>query len=347
MGVGHMNFFEVNECGLYRNQDTDTHGLEMAETFAAIYGWVGALDFQDTLPWFNRPGSPKMYCRDVYHDEDKTGDYLFVLWKSDTDSTGSLWGAPLDQSIGKGQVVKLGDRVRGTKMAWGRPCYYWVIPSEDTVISIKFENSVCDSFLFQDWVSACITNKVEYPNKRKEKTEAGHIRLSFTDGTESEALRFRYGFNVSLRTLATGTSALGELAKKVTHLVRRETVKLPTIKDDSAQWLKWFSKDIPFLKSKDETRKIEISAEARPSVAEMREIIGRHARQDRKRNDWDRVGFKTDDGITWVDTYRVRSSVEAVPKSGIFGAAELYDVLAEERDSCLAALKGVRSRHVA
>ncbi len=41
MNVGHLNFFKVNKCGLYKVNDDNTYGLELSETFDLIQDWVG------------------------------------------------------------------------------------------------------------------------------------------------------------------------------------------------------------------------------------------------------------------------------------------------------------------
>ncbi len=41
MNIGHLNFFKVNKCGLYKVNDNNTYGLELSETFDLIQDWVG------------------------------------------------------------------------------------------------------------------------------------------------------------------------------------------------------------------------------------------------------------------------------------------------------------------
>ncbi|MFZ8552772.1 hypothetical protein, partial [Klebsiella pneumoniae] len=93
-------------------------------------------------------------------------------------STGSLLGASEDGEIGSSSVVKYTNSYRGKKVIWGRPCFYWVIPELETIVSIKFDHSICDSELFQDYVHSSITNRVKHSKRVKNKTEKGYIRLS-------------------------------------------------------------------------------------------------------------------------------------------------------------------------
>ncbi|MCF2784758.1 hypothetical protein, partial [Klebsiella pneumoniae] len=86
MNIGHLNFFKVNKCGLYKVNDNNTYGLELSETFDLIQDWVGTKSLALTIPWDpkEKPNRSKCYCKDIYKDEN-TGDFLIMLWKSDTD----------------------------------------------------------------------------------------------------------------------------------------------------------------------------------------------------------------------------------------------------------------------
>jgi hypothetical protein len=323
---GHMNFFTVTQCGLYRNDSMKEHGLDMPETFKLIADWVAGKSLASTIPWNpeDRMIGTNCYCHDIYKCE-STGDYVFVLWKSDVDTKGSMWGAQEDQPTGEGKVVEYTNAYRGKKVIWGRPCYYWIIPSLNTVVSIKFDHSVCDSNLFQEWISASITNRVTHPNKRKEQTEQGYARLHFTDGTQNSSLRFRYGFDMGLISMDSSDGRLKELASKITHVIKRETIALQP-KDERAGWVKMFD-NVPYLATKNRSvkRQIEIKAEAQPTPKEVEEIIHKFARENRRPNEWDNIGFVAGDQTLWVDRYRLRNTVEYNYTKGVISAVELFE----------------------
>lgn len=343
--TGHMNFFDVEQCGLFKNGTEKSFGLDMAETFQLIANWVGERPMSDTLPWemSKRVDGVKCFCHDIYKCED-TGDFLFVLWKSGTDSNGSLLGAEEDKSAGESAVIEYTNAYKGKSLIWGRPCYYWVIPSLKTIVSIKFEHSVCDSQLFQDWVSACVVNRIQHPNKRKEYTDRNFARLYFTDGTQDSATRFRYSFNMGLKSLDTANAKLRELASKITHIIKRETIEVRP-KDERSQWVKRFD-TIPYLapKKKSIKRQIEIKAEARPTAAEVKEIIERFAQENRKQGDWDNVGFETEtSGTVWVDRYRMKSSVNFDLKKNVIPALDLFERLNARRKEHLLPIERANS----
>ncbi|MDJ0030963.1 hypothetical protein [Pantoea ananatis] len=336
MKTGYMTFFSVNKCGLYKVSDENSYGCELSETFSLISEWVKGKSLSSTMPWDE--GSKKhfanCYCQDIYKDE-ASGDYLLVLWKSDSDNTGSLWGAPEDGKLGSGSVIKYASEVKGKKVIWGRPCYYWVIPEFDTVVSLKFDNSLCDSGLFQEYVESAICNRAKHPDRTVEKTEKGFARISFNEGEES--YKFRYTFNMKLKSVDTANAELIKIVPKITHIIKRETIKINP-KNERSDWVNTFNSLLPFVSSKAKARKrnIEIKAEAKPSIEEVRTIIEAHSSEERDPKAWDNVGFLTDNGVAWVDKYRLRDIIYMpLESSDIFAASDVYKRISEKRKSYL------------
>jgi hypothetical protein len=349
--TGHINFFTVAECGLYKHDDDNAYGLLLPETLKLIEGWVAGKLLGDTLPWDpseSKRGMAKCYCRDLYCD-DGTGDYFFVLWKSDTGTAGSILGAEEQAATGQGKVVEYGDQYRGRKMIWGRPCYYWFIPRLNLIASIKFDHSACDSSLMQEWFTKAITNRVSHPKKKIERTPAGQVRFEFNDRNHP-GRRFAYRFDVRLKLEDTATTQLQNLANSVTHIIRRETIRLDTPNDERARWVRLFDKlDYVNPAPKAKSRQIEVRAEAKPSVAELRAIIEQFSKDDRKPRDWDNVGFVTNEGkLVWVDRYRVHSAVNFNRDEGtVFSAIELFERLSRSRTQLLRLVQNAGSTRVA
>lgn len=339
----HLNFFSMDECGLYKQGDKTAKALGVEETFELIYEWVKGKPMEDTIPWDpkeSKSGLAKCYCHDFYKCEESE-EYVFVLWKSDSDGAGSIWGAQASAQTGSSNVVEYTNNFKSAKkMIWGRPCYYWVIPKLNTVVSIKLDHSVCDSNLFMEWVTKCITNRVAHENKVKSQTETGQIRFEFKDVGELSSQRYSYRFDVRLRSVNTGNAQLSELASRVTHIIRRDTIQLNVGHDDRPAWVKIFD-TVSYVpaKPKAKTRQIEIRAEAKPSAKEIKEIIEKFAREERKRTDWNNVGFMTDKGEVWADKYRLHETVNFNKEaSTVFPAADIHARLTAAKDRVLADL---------
>lgn len=335
---GHINFFKIEKCGLYKTNSNRIYGCNSDETFKLIGEWIKDKPLAATIPWdpSSRSNFSKCYCRDFYRDDD-TGDYLLVLWKSESDNAGTLWGAEEDKQTGTGKVVEYTNNHRGQKVIWGRPCYYWVIPTLDTIASIKFEHSLCDTDLFQEYVHKAITIKVKHPNRKKKTTDGGQIRLFYPN--ENDGSLYRYSFNTHLRSLSTLSAELGALTASITHIIRRDTI-LADVKDERSDWLKTLNKYLrnvsvdPAAKK----RKIEVIAEAQPTEDEVKKIIEEFAKEDRKAKDWNNIGFMDKDRkITWSDRYRLHTSIHlCVNKVEVFDATVLYDQIRLRRDELLA-----------
>jgi hypothetical protein len=333
--IGHMNFFQVNQCGLYKSIDPKSYGCGLEETFSLIQEWVKDRPMSATIPWNAiSKTKPKCYCREIYKDP-TTGDFLVVLWKSETDSAGAIWGAEEDTANGSGAVYEYSNEVQGKKIIWGRPCYYWVIPSMDTVVSIKFDHSLCDSQMFQDYVGECIKNRVQHPNRIKEHTEHGFVRLSLGDADNTQM--YSYKFDVSLRSLNTTNAVLGKMLNKITHLIWRETITV-NANNQRAEWMDKVNKYLPFVSAnpKSKKRNIEIRAEAKPTLQEVKDIIEKYARENRKSSDWENVGFLVDNTITWVDKYRLKDQIAITNMaSRILPAKFLLDQINQHRQTFL------------
>lgn len=339
--TGHINYFNVLACGLYKYNNTNPHGLNLSETFDSIMEWIKDRGLVDPIPWDPNDSSinsPKCYCRDIYKCE-TTGEFLLVLWKSDSDSAGTLYGAREDDLPGRGEVVAYTNNYKGSKVVWGRPCYYWILPDKNLILSIKFDHSVCDSEMMQDWVVRCINNRVKHPGKTKEITQGGFVRIYFPERAGDAPTRFSYRFDTKLCSLNTSSAEMTDLAAKVTHIIRRETVQLKTDPDDRAAWVKVFD-SVPYLKAKPKAkvRQIEVRAEAKPTAQELKTIIEKFARENRGHGEWDNIGFETEAGNTvWVDRYRLRASINIDQKDQkVFTAEALHARLATKRTELLA-----------
>ena len=103
---------------------------------------------------------------------------------------------------------------------------------------------------------------------------------------------------MKLRSLETTHTRVRQIdTKNHAHIVRRETIIINP-NDARADWLKTFSTLVPFVSGKKNTRtrQIEIKAEAKPSLNEVKEIIEKYSSEDREKRLWDNVGFATDKG---------------------------------------------------
>ncbi len=337
---GYLNFFNINECGMYRYGGSVNQGCDIATSFDLIKNWIESREFNDTIPWDPKQKTKtNCYCHEVHKDLE-TGDYLLVLWKSEAQSSGPLLGISIDANGKKQNVIKQSQGTEGKPVIWGSACYYWVIPEVNCVVSIKFENSKCDSAMFQDWVAGCINHRIDVPGTRKVETEKKVTRISFTD-EHGEECKLLYKFDLSLKSLDTSSAKLGELSKKVTHIIRRETVSLKVV-DARAEWVKIFAGlGVPYASHRDNKRKrdVEIKVEAKPTSAEIKDIIEKYSKET-KPGSWSNVGFLTDTGIAWANSYRLTENL-SIEDNGesILDAETLYKTVKANRDRYLSPIK--------
>lgn len=349
---GYINFFKVDLCGLYlfsSKNDNASYGLEIDETFRSIMDWANKRPFSETIPWkpHSRSNVSNCYLKDIYHDEEN-GDYFLVLWKSDSAKEGVM-GAEEDGVMGKGKVYKHSNKIGNKSVIWGRPCYYWICPSLNLVLSIKFNHSMCDAQLFEDYVTYAIKNKVPNPLRKVTHNDKS-ISISFNLKGQSSSLYYR--FKKSLIILKDTTKKLRQIAPNITHMIKRETVIVHS-KDERAEWVKLFD-NLPFLsaRSKSKTRKIEFRVEARPSIQQLEEIIKIDMLESQNtdklntsntvqsvnpsRDEWDNIGFTDGTDTVWLDKYRLKETIRIIGKKNeLIYAAELADAVSKKRNKIL------------
>ncbi|MEX3775413.1 hypothetical protein [Pseudomonas sp. MYb118] len=340
---GYINFFNANKCGLYRHFSETPKGLDLAETFSKLQSWKGGRNFEATNPWDAGRNKNKTacYCHAVHHDKDN-GDYLLVLWKGDSDRHGPLYGITVNADGSIEQAVEQTKTKTNKQMIWGRPCYYWVIPELNIVASIKFDNSRTDSSMFQDWVRGCIDFRVDLPEYKTSSTDHGFKRYEMI-GEDEDKFKYYFQFDLSMKSLSTSSAEMQNLARRVTQIVRRETVSIKEV-DKRKGFASYFKKfTVPFASAEDNSsRKIELRIEAQPTTKEIESIIETHA-TNHDANVWEDVGFILDNKptkIVWASKYRLTEHI-SIEDNGkpVFSAPDIYATIKSSRDRYLAPLK--------
>lgn len=345
--IGSMSFFEIERCGLYKVGSQKVRGLEIGETLEEMAKWKGDRKLSETLPWDPALGKKHIencYLRDIYGDE--TGDYLVVLWKSST-KTGAILGASEDDKVGEGASIKQSSKQGKKNVIWGHPCYYWIIPSLNAIVSIKFNHSMCDAELFREYFVSCINNRIKFDNKVKRTTDSGATKISF-EGENGENLSYR--FHMKLKFIETSLKDLKPLVKEITHIVVRDTITVKS-KDERVDWLKWFNKmgkvlgkDIPDSKLNPNQRKVQTLMESNPTLEEVEYILAKNqlnlSDAEVGEESWDNIGFQLRNGkIHFVDKYRLTDRVIMQgTKDSEIKAKDLYAKILGKRDEYLATL---------
>ncbi|HBO4502010.1 TPA: hypothetical protein L4U42_000369 [Pseudomonas aeruginosa] len=331
---GYINFFKINKCGLYRWSSDTPKALETADAFSRLKAWKDERNFEATNPWDPRKHRNKTACysHKIYHDQ-RTGDFLLVLWKGDSDRHGPLYGISVNPDGSIGKAIEQTKVDKGKPTIWGRPCYYWVVPELNTVASIKFDNSRCDSAMFQDWITGCFNFRVPLPGYRVSTTENGYIRMQMPE-EDGDDFKYSFQFDMSMRSLSTSSAELNELARKVTHIVRRETVSIKSV-DKRGGFAKYFKRfEVPYISAENNaSRKVEIKIEAKPTVDEIRDIVETYA-NDHAAGTWEDVGFVVENSakLVWASRYRLTENISVEDEGEpIFDAEKLYRKIAENR----------------
>lgn len=332
---GYINFFNVDKCGLYRLFSDQPKSLQLAETFSKLSAWKQGRNFEATNPWDARKHRNKTPCYwHEVHSNEENGDYLLVLWKGDSDRHGPLYGITINPDGTTEKAIKQTESNSKKPMVWGRPCYYWVIPELNMIASIKFDNSRTDSKMFQEWITGCINLRVDLPEAKKITTEKEFVKIEFP-ADKDDNYRYSFQFDISMKSLATSSFEMKELAKKVTHIIKRETVSIKSV-DKRRGFAKFFQRfEVPYTSAENNSsRQVELRIESKPTEAEIQRIIEAYA-EDHEPGSWERTGFAVEgtNSIVWASKYRLTQSISLDDgNSDIFGAEDLYKYLLANRD---------------
>jgi hypothetical protein len=359
---GYLNFFEIERSGLYRVQRKSSgeeiisknYGLGTMEVFRELTKWVKGRAFKETAPWPSKGGDggdPVMcYCREI--KEFSSGDFLVVLWKHDPTDTRGFRGLELGVD-GKptGNYITNGASSTGENYVWGHPCYYWVIPDKDMVVSIKFDDSKCDSELMQKWVNYCVRQRLKFPGYNSRQPGDLETRISFSTPENPETYNLLYRFSTSIKVFKTSEEHLERICETTKYmLLRNEVVVSDAAKDfemeasisgkdglDKANidifnfFQSFMAKFFPKTEEEsDSVRKVEIKLEATPTVAQMKELMSYSSSFGE--NDWaDVIFIDENEKPTSIKSHRIVERIVLPPAIDAYSCDQIYKVISEER----------------
>ncbi len=359
---GHLNFFEIERSGLYRVQRKSSgeeiisrnYGLDTSTVFKALQKWVKGRSFLETAPWPNKSADgrdPVMcYCREI--KEFPNGDFLVVLWKHDPTDTIGFRGLELGiDGHPTGHYITSGASSTGENYVWGHPCYYWVIPDKNMLVSIKFDDSKCDSELMQKWVNYCVKFRVKFPGYNSRQPGESETRINFSIPEQPETYNLLYRFSTSLKEFKTSEAYLEQICESTKYmLLRNEVIVTDAAKNletevhvsakdgldkaniDIFNYFQTFmAKFFPKAKEEDDNiRKVEIKLEATPTLEQMKELIAYSS--GFSEDEWaDVIFIDENQKPTSIKTHRIVERITMPPALHAYSCDQLHNVLLIDR----------------
>jgi len=362
MDSGLVSFFNVTECGYYKGQGKDKilDSGNLDETLRDVWRWLkDRKSFSDTIPWDieDAPGRTQVYCKSVEFNND-TGDSLFVFWKRFGDESGDFNGILANSTLGgnKGESVKLDKNVKGQEVIYGQPMYYWFIPEFDLIASIKFSKSLAATELVVSYLKWCINLRVENETKMIKESLMNHPKTGKQITVKNVSFQSRNGdypvkFDLEAKSkiLSIEQSDLERLAKKITHIVIRETIST-SVKDERKVFFKLFDKITEEKIEKYNKKQVEIISEVDLTSDELKSMLEIYQEEIDKSKGWNDIGFKTDgnNGSTkWFGSFMEKTHVIMNPvdliDNNFYEAGKLMRALNHDRKKLLS---GVVSKRI-
>lgn len=349
MSEGVVTFFKYTHLGFYKVGVDYHEPLSMNAMLSSLHSWFqNRISLADTLLWNDEtPGygnRKKVYLKSIEKNED-TGDYIIILWRA-VGSGDGVYGIKADSSLSDSKLYDANDATDGEQVIWGEPAYYWFIPDKNIFASIKFPKSISDTKMmdkfFKDFIElqSTIREKVREVKTNQKSFDYTSVHFESRDGTQSN-LWFRIYSKQYLKL--TSQADLGEIAKDITHFVKREVISARVAPEQG--WTRYFS-GLPFISSEvtKDTRKIELTVEASPTAEELKEIFAKYNEDYGFVGDnWTNLGFKKEGvgGVCWLNQFVVKNSLNVSgisqdDHSGHYSAERLFAALFLKRDSLLA-----------
>lgn len=352
MEQGLITFFDVKACGFYRKKDNSPVHVEgsLSETIKMIHDWVQGREFDQTLPWDKdtHVNRSKVYCKSSCINEN---DAVFVFWKQFGNDSGNLNGILAKSKVDdKGKDTHTVEtNIGGQKVIYGQPMYYWYIPEHDLIASIKFPHSLSDSEGVCHYIKKCIDLRIEHPRKRQTersvfnpalKKEVKTKSISYRSENGSYSLYFK--IDAALKELSVEDTSLENLAKRITHIVVRESIS--SSREIEKNSLFSMYDRIRRVKSNSITRskQVEIVSEESVDAQYLESILKTYSSEYDAKSTWENVGFRVggiNSSTKWFDNYVDRKRIvidQSYKKDGKYYLAEtLIKCILSQRDSLL------------
>ncbi|WP_223434765.1 MULTISPECIES: hypothetical protein [unclassified Pseudomonas] len=373
---GYLNFFEIIESGLYRTQKkTDgeikskSFGLETSLVLRSIKAWVNSRRFKETSPWAEHGESGEAsimcYCREIHEFEN--GDFLLTLWKHDPSDSKSYRGLRLNEKGEPIGYISNNSMDTGDDVVWGHPCYYWIIPDSNLVISVKFEDSKCDSDLMQKWINYCVRYRLKIDNHNKRQPSDSATTIYFSSESAPEDYSLLYRFSKKIKEFKTSEAYLKKICETTKHVLLRNEVVVSSeiIQQENKKSQKtmltldkanneifdfiqrmmgqFFGPETHDEDSDLGKRRVEVKLEATPTYEQMQDFMKYSS--DFPEDGWaDVIFIDENENKTSIKKHRLVERV-MLPKSGeTYSAVLLYNTLAGNRSNYLQTISSINKK---
>lgn len=338
---GIVTFFKFKNLGFHQVGTDYFEPIQIETILDRLIEWHDKMDsLAETSP-YNKKNRKSVYLKAINKNEE-TGDYLVTLWKSINSNDGTVYGLRADEAPSDEKIVNA-DEAADEKVIWGKPAYYWFVPSLDIFASIKFNNTLTDS----DTLHSYIKDYVQFRSNINTPVIEKKINIA---GEEYETVHWKgpHG-NLWLRvdsrryTKVTENADLEIIARDITHFVKKEEIVTTAHKPED--WTRYFN-GLPFISKRGAggSRSVTVIVDARPTGKELGEMMDTyHQHYGTAKNKKSNLGFRkegTGSQTYWLDEFIVKS-ILTVPFSfsSHYSHETLFKGIKDSRNIILAPFK--------
>lgn len=354
MESGLITFFDITECGFYKKRkSTATSKFEnihvqgsIKESVEQIIEWAAQREFEQTVPWCTdeAPSKPRVFFKDYCIDH-ATGECLIIFCKSIKNGSSRLHGFDGSTKVGDGKkdVFPIDNKIKGKELIVADIMYYWFMPEENLLASIKFPHSICSTDDITYFFKKCVDNFV--PNEGRSTTNTTiynqfakrDIAVKRVTYEASDKTSMSYVFNTEMKEIELkNTQNLDKLCKQITHIVVRDTISArKAIETESLSdlWRKFRNKSDDLTRNKH----VEIIEEVFLTASSLKQLIQTYSDDIESGSIWNNIGFKTgaNNSTKWFDSYLARKYIVLDPKDkkegSYYSAETIMQVLKKQK----------------
>lgn len=357
MDKGLISFFELEECGFYRQKEQKSLHEEgsLSETLNLVESWLKqTASFTETIPWDceKNPNRTQIYCKAV-HTNPETEDAVFVLWKRFSGDNENLNGIDPTAKFGieDGDSIKVGTKVNGKELILGQPMYYWFIPEFNIIASINFPHATASTEEACLYIKRCMDLRIDHP--RKVIHEGDHYyeqigktlpRKTVTYKSSDDTFSLRFKFRAHTKELSAQKVNIEKLSKQISYLVVRETIST-SVEEIKHPLFKLYDRITRQQKNKSFKKQVEIIEEVDLTPEELSQILDVYTDEmSDTKNEWKDIGFKADLNAPtkWFRKFVTKESItlKDLPLDKSYHSPKvILDTLTKDRDKILSFIK--------
>lgn len=339
-------YYLVDKCGFYKRGESSSDFGGLLELIEDFEDWTSKSKSIGDTKTFSSESLGEI--RNVYFmDASKSkisNDRVIVLWNETLNVSGNVFGISTSKEIGNKTILKTG--FDDENAIPGIPSYFWMIPDENLIVSLKFAHSTQGKIPFENYFHGFLAN---FSSNRVFNSDNEIIGYSRDGSGSPHASRYCPRFHMKRAPNDTEKNELMSRSAEITQILKKEKL-FYSVEDHRGRLEEFFNGILEgftatVAKSKDDGfRIINHRVQFQPSAKQVESIIDQH--RDRPVDSHViNVGFVVAGRNRWLDKMHFSQSVDLevdIKDKEIVDPDAIIKSLDSRRESLISAYKATK-----